>query len=163
MNLAFKKTYRGYPTYFPHMILLSLLATEQMTTEEFGEWLYKLKEQWPECICDGLLSPKHHTIRTSGDWELDKLIHFIINNRSKDRYQFAPIMKVKKVDDVVMTFDTGFDVQVNGSWLDSEDIERMAVNDGFNAVEDMAEWFFPNEKVESFSGKIIHWTDQIEY
>ena len=134
-----------------------------MNEQEFRKWMELLEQHCAECLSDVNLHPKHHTIRTGEGWEVGKPIHFIINNRTKARYQFAPIINVKKVDEVVMTFDTGFDIQVNGSWLDASDIGRMAMNDGFSSVDDMAEWFFPNAKVDSVKGVMIHWTDLVNY
>lgn len=166
MTLPFKKEYKGLPTFFPHKILMSYLEAEIISKDEFDLLMAELLVHCPQCISDLIIKPKYHTIRTDAkdQWKADSDIHMVIGNRTKERYQFAPVTKVKRIDEVRITFDTGFDVQVNGNeWMDADEIERFAANDGFESVEDMAEWFFPNEKVLEVTGKIIHWTELVEY
>ena len=45
------------------------------------------------------VKPKKHTIRKDEKdrWKVGNDIHFVINNRTKNRFQFAPITKVKSI------------------------------------------------------------------
>lgn len=165
MTLSFKKTYKGYPTFFPHKILVGLLDAGVIDEQQLSGLMAALLVHCPDCIMDLVVRPKVHTIRTDEKdlWQVNKAIHFVIGNRTAARYQFAPIVKVKRIDEIFMTFDDQFHVTVNDRYLNDGEIERLALNDGFDGMDEMAEWFFPHEKVEKVSGKIIHWTEGVEY
>lgn len=117
------------------------------------------------------LHPKFHTIRPDphNRWRPGTKIHFVINNRTKDRFQFAPVIEVKSVQEIEITrhgplaeipmtmkyHRVGMKVVIDGGLVDGyEMLEFLALNDGFNSVEDFLKYFNYD-----FSGKIIHWTD----
>lgn len=116
-------------------------------------------------------SVKIHSIRIDEPdrWKVGNDIHFIINNRQPDRFQFAPIMKVKstqniKISRVPIRKSKEFRVYVHigARQLNSIGIVNIAANDGFNlcgeffnSVNHFFHWF--NEELDA---KIIHWTDQ---
>lgn len=140
-------------------------AYDQEYYEKFGyAWDYAPK----------YVQPKIHTIREDKKdrWKVGNKIHFVIDNRTKFRFQFAPVLKVKSVQkieirhskkpatigyergtrSVVLIDDVEFFDTVMGQkgW---DDMKKFAQNDGFNSVDDFFKYFNSN-----FVGKIIHWT-----
>lgn len=49
---------------------------------------------------------------------------------------------------------TGAEVIIDGRFLSYDEIDTLAINDGFNSIEDFFRWFRNN-----WSGYILHWTD----
>ncbi|HQU51435.1 MAG TPA: hypothetical protein PK643_00405 [Saprospiraceae bacterium] len=116
---------------------------------------------------------KPHTIRAdkSNRWKPGNKIHFVINNRTKDRFQFAPVVECKSVQKIVITHGfNGFRYE-SQVWIDShlfaeygcsrKDINwnekgllKLAQNDGFDSIDAFFDYFD-----KDFIGKIIHWTD----
>ena len=113
---------------------------------------------------------KIHTIRRDENnrWKVGNKIHFVINNRTKDRFQFAPVLSVKKIQKIEVKYlsITKEPIDLNPMvWIDGylffdaatgvdKGIELLARNDGFESVERFFDWFS-----DDFEGKIIHWTD----
>ncbi|MGB8706236.1 MAG: hypothetical protein WCD31_14515 [Gillisia sp.] len=128
------------------------------------------------------VKPKLHTIRQDkkNRWKAGTDIHFVINNRSKDRYQFAPIIKCVSTQRIaiintgkhphgdyhkcmeVLVEQDSENTRFGSCHFDkdgdiiycSEWVEDLAINDGFESVKDFFSWFRTD-----FHGKIIHWTD----
>ena len=130
----------------------------QINANEFIEYGRKCL---PKNYIVGSNKSKLHTIRVdeSNRWKTGMDIHFVINNRTPQRFQFAPVVKCtgdQKIeilysfpDNLLSAFPRVF---VDGVWL--PDATQLAINDGFNSVEDFFAWFN-----KDFTGKIIHWTD----
>ena len=178
-----EKILKGLPdkgTYFPAICkecgwkgMSSLCGTHQIA--DTGDW-----SDWacPKCGCESLddcegielinngyyheapIAPKLHTIRSDpkNRWKAGNKIHFVINNRTKDRFQFAPVLECKSVQNIrirhsLIPYPPGVFVGDNLMYrLAPEEIEDLARNDGFNSVEDFFKWFD-----KDFDGKIIHW------
>jgi hypothetical protein len=106
------------------------------------------------------LKPKLHTIREdkSHSWVPGREIHFVINNRTKDRYQFGPKLEVTGTQNIEVRHtgqNFGPIVIIDGTkLLGIHSLLRLAHNDGFDSIEDFFSWFS-----EDFKGKIIHWTN----
>jgi len=104
--------------------------------------------------------PKLHTIREDKKnlWKAGNDIHFVINNRTPQRFQFAPVVKCVSTQRIEILHGLKSDKQafvaVDGKTLHISDIKRLAINDGFDSVDDFFAWF-----KEDFKGKIIHWTN----
>lgn len=108
---------------------------------------------------------KIHSIREdkSGRWKTGRLIHMAHGVRTKFYHCFykdycVSIQKIKITHFDVRKYKNTSSVRI---WIDeklfydvSQDIEKLAKNDGFDSVEDFFKWFD-----EDFKGKIIHWTD----
>lgn len=149
----------GMPNYFLEKIWLSLLGDirycnqienyEDKHVEKIGG--YFEKPQYEE------IYPKLHTIREDKNnrWKAGNSIHMVINNRTKDRFQFAPILKCASVQEIqIYHMKHSENIYVDGIWLSDCEIKQLAINDGFPSVEAFFS-FFNND----FDGKIIHWTD----
>lgn len=104
--------------------------------------------------------PKIHTIRedSKGRWWEGMDIHMVINNRTKDRFQFAPIIKctgTQSIEIQVWPEIKAFHIQIDGRRLSDDEVKELAVNDGFDSVDQFLNYFRSGIK-----GKLIHWTDK---
>lgn len=162
MTLSFSTKFpSGDPTYFIEKINDGIISMDKGFKHEVWEkereyssmFGFNLRE------LDVLSSFKIHTIRRDlkDRWKVGNDIHFVINNRTKDRFQFAPILKVKKIQTIEI--QRGFAKSHLKIWIDNkslsiEEMNELALNDGFKNLDHFLEWFS-----EDFKGKIIHWTD----
>jgi hypothetical protein len=108
--------------------------------------------------------PKYHTIRKGNRWKAGMKIHFAINNRSKNYFQFAPVIEAKFVQKITINkFLDGINIYIDDdfylSQLDKGMLEEFAKNDGFDTFKDFIDFFFPNDSSGEFEGQIIHWTN----
>lgn len=163
MTLGFKTKIGNEPTLFVEKIWTALnlgIGEYQLEFKERQEWLKKCIYSFnllPEYLAE--VPPKIHTIRADpkNRWQKGKNIHFVINNRTPKRFQFAPLLPVKFVQAIdIHAKDRRVYVGLNGTMnlLSSEGVEILAKNDGFSSVDAFFDYFN-----EDFSGKIIHWTD----
>lgn len=101
---------------------------------------------------------KLHTIRKdkSNRWLPGTLIHFVIHNRTKKRFQFSPVVPCVSVQSIVIKnfFNDKHSVIIDGRMLSDNEIITLALNDGFDTVQDFWEYFTEAD----FKGKLIHWT-----
>lgn len=185
MTLGFSTKINGKPNYFIEKIWSGFTHFAGDT-----EWLclynnYKiyhkvdLGKPWDEeypSINRGN-KPKLHTIRQdpSNRWRAGMDIHFVINNRTKNRFQFAPVVKCVRVQTIEIEWvDLGTflgrevrvfvdSTKVIGKFNENDkycldgigrSLEDLATNDGFDSVEDFFKYFN-----NDFKGKLIHWTN----
>lgn len=171
MTLAFSTDLNKIPTYFVENILIGL---ENNRLIEWPELSYLMSEYLDKPFCqineelhisEAKPKPKIHTIRTdnSNRWKAGNLIHFVINNRTPNRYQFAPVLKCVSTQKVVIKYfynpeTEAFDLPT--VFIDTEpmfydQLKELAINDGFKSIEAFFKYFN-----KDFKGKIIHWTDK---
>lgn len=115
-------------------------------------------------------TPKLHTIRTDSKkrWKAGIRIHFCTGVRTKQMDYFA-FGVCKSVQEVRMTF---FDnenripciVEIDRKVLEDDDIDKLAINDGFISTDDFLNYFRTSaEEMEEhypvYRGRLIHWTD----
>lgn len=135
MILGFKKSIKGKPTLFKEKILSSLGVK--------GYSVY---------------TPKLHTIREDGHdrWHQFRKIQSCYGVRTKQFEKFAemPCTGVQSIR-IVYIMDHFQDLYVDGKKLTHLKIQDLAINDGFDSIEDFLIWFN-----KDFTGKIIHWTDK---
>ncbi|QNR22944.1 hypothetical protein [Croceimicrobium hydrocarbonivorans] len=167
MTLAFSQQINGEPTHFVEKIWASLPKLEVYS----DDWI-----QYSKFDALRTYPPKNHTIREdkSDRWHAGRDIHFVINNRTPERKQFAPVVKCRSVQKIVIKhlkiLQRGGNklekatVWIDGGssecfWINGEikncafTIENLARNDGFETVEAFFNYFN-----KDFKGKIIHWT-----
>src|SRR5690625_1462107 len=149
----------GQPTYFIEQIWSGLKDHDLSTRAE--ELFYSDNGKKFRAITD--FPPKIHTIRRGNRWRKGMKIHMVIHNRTKKRFQFAPVLECTGVQNVEIdhwwydeektaaNFPT---VKIDDRLLDWTEIENLALNDGFPSVEDFFKFFDSD-----FSGQIIHWTN----
>lgn len=113
---------------------------------------------------------KIHTIREdkANRWKPEIMIDFFINSRKPDMFRFAPKIPVVSIQTFeIKYFGNSATVLIDGKWygdaffdgfmsLDGYniDLENLAINDGFESLEDFLKYFN-----KDFKGKIIHWTN----
>lgn len=164
----------GHPNYFIQKIWMKLPVVNRQELREthFEVHRDEFAETWD--ITGKAINPKLHTIRQDpgNRWKEGMKIHFVINNRTKNRFQFAPVIKCISVQEIEFywwkpenskRYPSPFDDKQNGRYcnvyignrvLMNDEVKSLAINDGFDSVEDFFAYFN-----KDFKGKIIHWTD----
>ncbi len=167
MILSFSTRFpNGKPTYFIQKIWNGFIDQNVLNgilaRGFFSEYTEKFNSNWD--TKEGL-HPKITTIRKDehNRWKPGMKIHFVINNRSKNFFQFAPVIDCKSVQKIEIEY-TNFSkdpiIVIDGTHFYNEKIgidhgvKQLAQNDGFDSVDDFFEYFNTD-----FTGKIIHWTD----
>ena len=161
MILPFSTKLNGKPTYFVERIHKGIRADYMLAPVDPGihypsNYNFGAKDKLPA---------KLHTIREDKNnrWKVGTKIDFFINCRQKDMFRFAPVLPVISIQRVFMTYlpqcGNGFQVSIGGRELNPFEIEVLAVNDGFDSVEEFENYFISVMKDDEFSGKLIHWTD----
>lgn len=142
MNLSFTAEIDGKPSFFKEKILLSLGTV-------------------------GLpdLNPKLHTIRrtraeATGDpkapeWQQGMVIDFCISTAAGQEIPFGPKIRCTGIQNICICAigNSLPEIHIDGHELDVVQIRELAVNDGFENLEDFLNYFQGN-----FSGLLIHWT-----
>lgn len=161
----------GKSTNFAEAIWNTLFKTNIVSTEDYRFWEPERNEV-STCLLDNI--QKLHTIREDKHyrWRTGMDIHFYVFARTKARLQFAPVVKVKRIQSIEIEI-AGFNkdghvagalVKIDGKYLGGynhlkelpscKHVRRLALNDGFDSVQDFFAYFN-----KDFTGKIIHWTD----
>lgn len=165
MTLAFSTQLNKKPTFFVEKINIGLLGKKLIEYQKFIEYVDKYYSTFLnyEAPINHVL-PKLHTIRHDEHerWKAGMNIHFVINNRTPNRYQFAPVIKCTSVQEINIVYwynpkTEQFDkpaIYIDKKVLSKKQVEQLAVNDGFDNTEAFFAYFNTN-----FNGKIIHWTN----
>lgn len=182
MTLSFSQKINGKPNGFVEKISVGLYAKGIISLEKLVELSREPKNPLPveyyfldsaRCTLEGVI-PKYHTFRwyrktkdgekSKNQWKAGMDIHPVINNRTKDFYQFLPTIKCVSVQDVHIVYEDGkpnvyidkqpFYFHTSRNTFGEDKMLRMAYNDGFPNMEAFFNYF-----KEDFIGNIIHWTD----
>lgn len=184
MTLSFSQKWKnGNPTKFVDRIWDGLLLNniQVVGDYEYYQMLHRNKfgDAW-EQYEPFMKHPKIHTIREdkTDRWKVDNNIHFVINNRTSKRFQFAPILKAKAIQEVEINSRFGYaslEVVIDGKIFaqyhynydkpkNLKGLVEFIRNDGFEGKTDrelitnFKNYFAPHTN-DVFKGKIIHWTD----
>ena len=160
MTLGFSQEIKGVKNFFVKKIWKSLVLHEissgvfyvKYQNQHFAKFL----RYWDGSDTSGL-KPKLHTIRQGvGRWRAGMNIHMVINNRTANRFQFAPTIKCKSVQKIEIKWNSKHivTVYIDGKSIHADVLEVLAVNDGFNSLADFFAYFD-----KDFTGTLIHWTD----
>lgn len=160
----------GKPTYFIDKIWDSICELEcdlaWLRADYIDMYRRKFNDHWDSI--EHIL-PKKHTMRQDAHnrWKTGMKIHFVINNRSKLFFRFAPVIECKSVQKIEIRYNSlightahpecyrrPVDISIDGRILKLTEIDILAKNDGFECISEFLDWFN-----EDFTGKIIHWTD----
>lgn len=157
--------FAGQPNFFAEKIWQSLMDNKISEYIDYRNYEILFDDKFDR-YWDGsrtIFNSKLHTIREDKNnrWKAGNNIHFVINNRTKDRFQFAPVVKCVSVQYIEIShtslsrknFSKPF-VKVDGKYLLYSEMKSLAINDGFPSVEAFFQFFD-----KDFNGKIIHWTD----
>ena len=175
MNLAFSTKFTdGSPTYFIEKINSGIIEMDKGYKNEVWEKerLYSERFGFNLIELDVTDYAKIHTIRRDSKdrWKEGNKIHFIINNRTKDRFQFAPLLTVEKIQKFELKYLSIAREPIDLKpmiWIDGylfydpatgidKGIEQFAKNDGFDSVEKFFEWFSEDFTVRLFIGLKSH-------
>lgn len=164
MNLGFRTKWpNGEPTYFTQKIWTSLLIDLKMNLDNYNNYLTEYMNRFSTNIFyynSNDYFPKKHTIREDKPdrWKAGNKIHFVINNRTKNRFQFAPVIPVISTQTIRIECPTEYlndqKIYVDDKLLNLEQMQKLAYNDGFENLAAFQLWFNTD-----FTGKIIHWTN----
>ena len=153
MTLSFSQKFRdGTPNHFIEKIWASLPADKLIRSDIY-------------IPSPGRYYPKIHTLRAPRLWYMGQKIHFVVNNRQPNRYQFAETYYAHYVRDVEIVYD-GADQQYLGIFISNLDVTKtrrflhgeeellqFARNDGFDSIEQFKAWFNKPQKL-----RMIGWT-----
>ncbi len=156
----------GQNTLFPLKILKSLEAEypEEMHAFKMKTFFnYGRFEGYEPNIFKTFVA-KLHTIRADkkGRWFAGRDIHFVINNRTKNRYQFAPLIPCVDTQEIFFTKPLRggrIEVSIGDTYLYYADLTKLAKNDGFKCFEDFEAYFEPQISDSGLSLELIHWTN----
>ena len=161
-----------------HFDLMSGSILNDFLQDASKQLKYKSKQEFIDKIISLKNNTKKHTIRgdKKGRWILGRLIDFFIGVRTKSMFRFAPKVPVISTQEIsIKHYEKYVCIGVENKdmegvttlcfyhktkegykqcWNGTNLIERIALNDGFDSVDDFFEWF-----IEDFKGKIIHWTE----
>lgn len=158
MTLAFSETINNKPSFFIAKIWRGLPETSTCSFVNYCYSRYFDKFGKTVALPDEKVKPKLHTIRLDqhNRWHTGMAIHPVINNRSKNRFQFAPTLTCHSTQKIQISYIEGEPwVAIDDTILIfDEDVEKLAINDGFDDAKSFFEYFNTD-----FEGKIIHWTD----
>lgn len=167
MTLAFSTKIKGEATYFVEKVLNGLYEKKIINWDNYCDYIREYAEQntTPFNDKDITFQSKIHTMRVDEKqrWATGMNIHFVINNRTKNRYQFAPVVKCVSKQRVVIHYwynseTENFDdpaVYIDGKEILGSQLLILALNDGFDSVEDFFKYFNNDWK-----GWLIHWTNK---
>lgn len=158
MTLSFSKYLNNKPTYFVEKIWAGLLPEYRGAIIALQPDYLKATPNDPKIRMFGMLKPKIHTLREdpSNRWKKDNKIHFVINNRTPYRFQFAPTIPCTNIQSVLIDKHYGTpqiyidEVLLRGD----ENYLQFANNDGFDSVEEFYDCFRIG-----WEGKLIGWTN----
>lgn len=175
MILPYSQVLNGKETFFVEKITQGLYSSNYVNEEVRKQML---EYKWPKndyfkyiWSCKDDFNDKIHTIRKDekNRWQPGKLIHFVINNRSKRMWRFAPIIPVVSTQEIIIISTViRFYVLIDGvayaeifklkTYDDNSPMGKkmniLARNDGFDDYADFMRYFD-----SGFKGKIIHWTN----
>lgn len=118
------------------------------------------KQQFVQPILSGT---KMHTIREdlNDRWHAGRVAQFATGVRTKNYKQFDE----REIVSTQRIFITAYDeviVSINSKRLGLKELETLAINDGFDTLEQFEDFFINqlSKRIrKQMSGKIIHWTD----
>jgi hypothetical protein len=156
MTLPFSLIINRKKNYFIAKIWRSILTVNPGKNKELTTFFQKLSEEDQSKI--DLVKPKYHTIRRdeSDLWKKGMDIHPVISDNSLSPLQFAPTLKCLDIQMISIDYtkESVIVVTIDGKILSFDEVKTLAVNDGFDKIEDFYSYFN-----DSFKGKLIHWTD----
>ncbi|MBF6607985.1 MAG: hypothetical protein ITG00_04520 [Flavobacterium sp.] len=173
MILPFSTQMSNKPNHFVEKIWEGFLRNLYEGDDEYQDYLEKHKERFGDYWefrpdeDTRMTHPKIHTFREdkTNRWQTGTLIHPVINNRSKNYFQFAPTFPCKEVQDIFMTYYHSDIIQIsvdNRILVSYTERLELAWNDGFDSWDDFFDYWYPIITAngdKGWSGKIIHFTD----
>lgn len=161
MKLSFGTVINDQPNYFIEKIWKGLMALSSHLDSEYYRYqerhIQKFDRNWDGDTYTEFLEPKVHTIRRDpeGFWHPGMEIAMVIYKDTSDEFQFVPMLhctSIQKIE-IRQSAEERYSVSVDGKILDEQQLNNLAINDGFPSAEELLSYFSGN-----FSGRILHWT-----
>src|SRR5690554_6547944 len=106
MTLGFSTQINGKPSYFIEKIWESL--PKDLIKRDYELSLACYKQQFGKFwhVSPTEIKPKKHTMREDKNdrWKAGNDIHMVINNRTNNRFQFAPTIKCVSTQEVRISY-----------------------------------------------------------
>lgn len=160
MICGFKQNFKnGAPTYFAEKIWSNRLNN----IIDLKDFIFadKKRKKWFNKSFNyiRIFVPKLHTIREdlNNRYKVGQKLQLAYNVRTKDYLQFHPDIEIKSIQEIKIIYHKELAwpmVIIDKKNLTFCEIEKLAINDGFDDVSNFFEWFN-----KDFKGKIIHFTD----
>lgn len=179
----------GQPNYFVEKIWNGLIDHNGLSSDDFeavvDDFTKYLTPFRDDIDKQGYMrfalrrQPKIHTIRLDPHdrWKPGMKIHPVINNRTKNRFQFAPVLECVSTQKIVIQYkfndgsyfldnhafpifgnagkyERNALILIDDNRLNFNMMNSLAINDGFPNAYAFFQYFN-----QDFTGKIIHWTD----
>lgn len=138
MVLSFSQKFKdGSPNYFVDKIWTSLISENNEISisdyEDFTDKYYKKFNYDFKGYKNLFIEPKIHTIRKDekNRWKAGNKIHFVINNRTTKRFQFAPVVKCTGIQEIFIHYDKSAlyrFVKIDGRQLSIDETKQLADN-----------------------------------
>jgi len=165
MKLSFSTKIEDKPNYFLEKIWKGILQEHPNLENTYLDYQRRHLDKFG-CFWDGdnyreFLNPKIHTIRrdVNKQWKKGMTINLVININENDEFQFAPVLKCQNTQNVQIDYSnfviTGPAVFVDYELYTNDQLEVLAINDGFTGSEEFFQYFNAD-----FNGTLIHWTNQ---
>jgi hypothetical protein len=148
-------------------IINGIVAHEIINEKDIEPYLLEYERRFGTDYIPNHYYKKVHTIREDklDRWKTGMDIHLTINNRTKQRFQFAPRIKVFSTQKIIIeksmlpmlgnnSPSEVISIKVDGKNFD-DNADFIASNDGFHHNRNLFFDFWPEGR---FEGKIIHWT-----
>jgi len=151
----------GKPTYFIAALWRAVLHGITMNADQFIQISVTLSDQDKRLI--NTIAPKIHTLRKDEEniWHAGMIIEAVTNAGTPQERPIlpeVPCISTQKLQichySKEMYGNRAPDIQVDDIRMTPQAVEQMALNDGFECVEDFFAYFNKDWK-----GKIIHLTD----
>lgn len=164
MILPFSQKINGSKNYFVYFIWQGLLrhkiSTYTECTKFQSQHIKRFNQNFdaPDQELINFEIFKEHTIRRNllKRYKPGCLLHFTINTRTKNMFQFAPVVQCVSTQEIEITHtSTGPIVKVDNRTLICYEVRQLAKNDGFRSEVEFFAYFN-----EDFTGDIIHWTNR---
>ncbi|MXV15240.1 hypothetical protein [Hufsiella ginkgonis] len=161
MTLGFTTIMNDQPNYFVEKVWQSLFETwpGREMSDAYSDYLLKYTatfgREWDGTQLEDL-QPKYHSVRRDRHhrWKPGNLIHFVVNNRTASRFQFAPALPCTSVQEIEFIVNENKILLIDGRELSYEEKKAFALNNGFDSIARMAQ-----NSPKGFKGRIVHWTE----
>lgn len=161
MKLSFGTQFNGKPNYFIEKIWKGIIALSSSLETDYYQYqqrhIHKFGTNWEGDQYTEFLEPKLHTIRADkeGLWNPGTEITMVIDKDTPEEFQFAPMLRCISTQELIIRQEGNrpAEVYIDGTLLDINQLEQLAINDGFHESTELITYFSGN-----FHGKLVHWT-----
>lgn len=164
-TVGFSQILNEKPSFFVDLVWQGILEGEACTSVPFTangrlesfyrhyrDYFQTFGKNWDAAAIN--YSPKLHTIRSNknGYYKKGMFLHPVVNNRSKNRFQFAPVLKCTGTQRIHME---GEDLFVDFKRVNRGVAKTISRIDGFPLLHEFIQWMKDNDDGNLV---IVHWS-----